>query len=105
MTFDDFAHSLTAAQPPVGLTPALAGLWWDAKNDWHQAHESAQQDEGPEGCWVHAYLHRKEGDQENAAYWYGRAAKSISQESLDAEWRRIVDELLGPDGGIGPTPG
>jgi hypothetical protein len=60
MTLDDFRQSLTAAKPPAELTPALLGLWWDAKGDWKQAHESAQQDEGPEGSWTHAYLHRKE---------------------------------------------
>src|SRR5580658_10788680 len=76
MTYDDFHHSLTAAQPPAELTPALAGLWWDAKGDWKQAHDRAQDDEGPEASWVHAYLHRKEGDQGNAAYWYGRAGKT-----------------------------
>jgi hypothetical protein len=63
MTFDDFRQSLTATEPPVGLTFALAGLWWDAKGNWARALESAQQDEGIEGSWVHAYLHRKEGDQ------------------------------------------
>jgi hypothetical protein len=69
MTLDDFRKSLTASTPPAGLTPALAGLWWDAKGDWTQAHESAQGDEGNDGSWVHAYLHRKEGDLGNAAYW------------------------------------
>jgi hypothetical protein len=67
MILDDFRRSLTATEPPAGLTHALAGLWWDAKGDWKRAHESAQQDEGPEGSWVHAYLHRKEGDDGNAA--------------------------------------
>jgi hypothetical protein len=52
MTVDDFRQSLAATEPPAGLTPALAGLWWDAKGDWTRAHESAQQDEGPEGAWV-----------------------------------------------------
>lgn len=74
---DDFRQSLTTAKPPAELRFALAGLWWDAKGDWTRAHESAQQDEGPEGSWVHAYLHRKEGDQDNAAYWYGRAGKPV----------------------------
>ena len=55
MTLDDFRQSLTASKPPAGLTLALAGLWWDAKGDWTRAHESAQQDEGVEGSWVHAY--------------------------------------------------
>jgi len=94
-TSDDFRKSLTAAEPPAGLTLALAGLWWDSKGDWTRAHESAQQDEGPEGSWVHAYLHRKEGDNGNAAYWYGRAGKPVWRESLDAEWLSIVKELLG----------
>jgi len=77
------------------LSHALRALWWDAKGDWNRAHESAQQDEGPDGSWVHAYLHRKEGDQSNAAYWYSRAGKPVCRESLDAEWLKIVTELLG----------
>lgn len=56
MTLDEFRKSITATQPPAGLTHALAGLWWDAKNDWTRAHESAQVDEGVDGSWVHAYL-------------------------------------------------
>ena len=95
MTMDEFRKSLIAAQPPAELTPALVGLWWDAKGDWTRAHESAQQDEGPEGSWVHAYLHRKEGDQGNAAYWYGRARKPVCREPQDAEWLGIVRDLLG----------
>jgi hypothetical protein len=95
MTLDDFRKSLTASTPPAGLTPALAGLWWDAKGDWTQAHESAQGDEGNDGSWVHAYLHRKEGDLGNAAYWYGRAGKPVCRESLDAEWLSIMKALLG----------
>jgi hypothetical protein len=63
MIFDDFRQSLTADKPPAAL--ALAGLWWDGKGNWTLAHSSAQQDEGPEGSWFHAYLHRKEGDQGN----------------------------------------
>jgi hypothetical protein len=95
MTLDDFRQSLTATKPPAELTNALAGLWWDAKGDWKRAHESGQQDEGIESSWVHAYLHRKEGDQSNAAYWYSRAGKPVCGESLDAEWLSIVRDLLG----------
>jgi hypothetical protein len=95
MTLDEFRQSLTATEPPAGLTHALAGLWWDAKDDWTRAHESAQQDEGVEGSWVHAYLHRKEGDQSNAAYWYRRAGKLVCREPLDGEWLSIVEGLLG----------
>jgi hypothetical protein len=95
MTFDDFNNSLAAPQPPAELTAALAGLWWDAKGNWQQAHDSAQEDEGPEASWVHAYLHRKEGDGENAAYWYRRARKPVCRESFAAEWRSIVNALMG----------
>lgn len=94
MTVDDFRRSLAAATPPDGLSHALAGLWWDAKGDWACGHESAQQDENADGAWVHAYLHRKEGDKDNAAYWYGRAGKPVCASSLDAEWLAIVGELL-----------
>jgi hypothetical protein len=95
MTLDDFRNSLTEARPPAELTFALAGLWWDARGDWTRAHESAQQDEGMAGSWVHAYLHRKEGDQGNAVYCYGRAGKPVCADSLDAEWVSIVSSLLG----------
>jgi hypothetical protein len=95
VTSDDFRQSLTASEPPAGLTHAIYGLWWDAKGDWTRAHESAQQDEGPEGSWVHAYLHRKEGNQDNAVYWYGRAGKAVCQEPFDVEWVSIVQGLLG----------
>jgi hypothetical protein len=94
MTLDEFRQSLTATEPPVGLTLALAALWWDTRGDWKRAHESAQQDEGKDGSWVHAYLHRKEGDQSNAAYWYSRAGKPVCRESLDAEWVSITTALL-----------
>ena len=94
MTFDEFHKSLENTTPPAQLTLALAGLWWDGKGDWTRAHESAQQDEGREGAWVHAYLHRKEGDQGNAAYWYRQAGKPVSRESLEAEWLNIVKALL-----------
>jgi hypothetical protein len=68
--------------------------WWDAKGDWTKAHESAQQDEGPAGAWVDAYLHRKEGDVSNAGYWYRQAGKPQANVSLDEEWVEIVSSLL-----------
>jgi hypothetical protein len=94
MTLDGFRESLKSAGPPEGLKLALAGLWWEAKGDWTRAHESAQRDEGPEGSWVHAYLHRKEGDQGNAAYWYRRARRPVCRDSLEAEWLSIAKALL-----------
>lgn len=95
MTLQEFRDSLLDAAPPRELGVALAGLWWDAKGKWTQAHESAQQDEGPAGAWVHAYLHRKEGDASNAAYWYERAGKPVARTSLEQEWEEITLALLG----------
>jgi hypothetical protein len=94
LNLDEFRNSLLEPNPPATLTPALAGLWWDAKGDWTRAHESAQQDEGRDGAWVHAYLHRKEGDTGNAHYWYDRAGKPFCGKRLDSEWLAIAGELL-----------
>ena len=94
MNLEEFRNSIETPTPPDGLEPALAALWWDAKGDWTKAHESAQQDKGPSGAWVHAYLHRKEGDFSNAGYWYQRAGKPVSGASLPDEWAQIVTALL-----------
>jgi hypothetical protein len=94
MNLQAFRDSLSLKEPPPQLSPAQAGLWWDAKGDWTKAHESAQQDEGQAGAWVHAYLHRKEGDDSNAAYWYRRAGKSPARGSLEQEWEDIVAGLF-----------
>jgi hypothetical protein len=94
MTIEDFKRSLGSNEPPADLTPALAGLWWDARGDWDRAHSCAQDDEGNDGAWVHAYLHRKEGDRGNAGYWYRKAGKSFCEKSLPEEWLSITQELL-----------
>lgn len=94
MTLQEFRDSIVRDEPPRQFNAALAGLWWDAKGDWKRAHEAAQQDEGPEGAWVHAYLHRKQGDTSNAGYWYRRADKPPSQVSLEEEWIEIAESLL-----------
>jgi hypothetical protein len=94
MTFEEFQDSLLHGAPPKGLSLGLTALWWDGKGDWTKAHESAQQDGGSAGAWVHAYLHRKEGDSSNAAYWYQRAGKSPSRKSLTEEWNEIIRSLL-----------
>ncbi len=88
-------NPLQRDEPPGDLSLALAGLWWDAKGSWKRAHESAQQDESPAGSWVHAYLHRKEGDLANAGYWYRRAGKAPSSATLEQEWLEIAGSLLG----------
>ena len=89
-----FRRSLAAENPPPGLSIPLRALWWDAKGSWDKAHRCAQSDEGTAGAWVHAYLHRKEGDVSNASYWYGRAGRDVPKVSFEAEWEGIARELL-----------
>jgi hypothetical protein len=93
MTYDEFSASLLAKSPPM-LSHALQGLWWDGKGEWAKAHECAQAQDDEEGAWVHAYLHRKEGDLPNADYWYRRAGKRRPEIALGEEWEKIVQALL-----------
>jgi hypothetical protein len=90
----EFEASLQTSAPPAGVDGALEALWHERRGDWHRAHDVAQDIAGPDGSWVHAYLHRREGDQSNAAYWYRRAGKPVARGSLDEEWRAIVEALL-----------
>jgi hypothetical protein len=94
MTLQEFRDSITRDEPPRQLTIALAAVWWDAKGNWKQAHEVAAQEEGPAAAWVHAYLHRKEGDIPNARYWYKRADKLPATGSLEQESLFIIESLL-----------
>jgi|SRR5271165_1021951 len=98
MNVAEFRESLKKHRPPTGLSAALQALWWDAKENWDRAHEAAQQDEGPDGSWVHAYLHRKEGDLPNAKYWYRRADRAVGYGDSQREWEKIVGELLRSSG-------
>ena len=93
-----FRASLATPEPPANLSQALRALWLDARGNWDGAHDAAQADEGGAGDWVHAYLHRKEGDAGNAAYWYRRARKPICRASLDEEWAAIAEALLAERG-------
>jgi hypothetical protein len=95
MTLDEFRRSLAAPAPPAGLGAALEALWHDARGDFDRAHQLAQDDEGGDGDWVHAYLHRKQGDADNAAYWYRQARQPVAADSPDIEWERIAQALLG----------
>jgi hypothetical protein len=94
MNLAEFQLSQKQAAPPSGLSVALQALWFDAKGDWAKAHELAQKDGGGSGDWVHAYLHRKEGDASNARYWYVRAGKPVYSDSLEEEWAAISEALL-----------
>ena len=91
----DFKSSLSHAAPAPGISAPLAALWWAAKGDWTKAHEIVQDEQGVDAAWVHAYLHRVEGDLGNAGYWYRQAGQPAAQDSLEAEWERIVSALLG----------
>lgn len=95
MTVEEFRATVTATRPPDGLEPALLALWQDARGDWSAAHETAQNVPDPAGAWVHAYLHRKEGDDANAGYWYRRAGKRPATGTLEEEWGQIAASLLG----------
>lgn len=114
MDLQTFERSLTRTKPPAGVSgvlealwherrrrvamrhdrPALAGRSASADRPWARAHEIAQKIDDADAAWVHAYLHRREGDQSNAAYWYRRAGKPVARGSLDEEWRAIVTALL-----------
>ena len=95
MNFDEFKASLHQGTPPVGLSPELQALWHEGKGDWHESHEIAQRHNTPGHCLVHAYLHRKEGDNWNANYWYQRAGRKMPAVSLPQEWDALVQEFLG----------
>jgi hypothetical protein len=90
MTLEEFR-----ASDGAGFSGALLALWWDSQGDWEKAHEVAQDVEGRDGAWVHAYLHRKEGDLGNAGYWYRQAGRVVASGDLRVEWEGIVGEMLG----------
>ncbi len=96
MTIEEFRTSLHGDGPPASLPPLLAALWWDGKGNFDRAHDIAQEDSagGQEAAWVHAYLHRKEGDPDNAGYWYKRAHQPHPENSSEEEWRQIATVLL-----------
>jgi hypothetical protein len=94
-----YIASLDGAAPAPNLSAPLAGLWWAAKSatkgDWDRAHKIVQDEDSRDAAWVHAYLHRVEGDLGNAGYWYRQAGQPAAKDSLQAEWERIATALLG----------
>jgi hypothetical protein len=94
MTIDDFEASAKTGHMPAALTPALTALWHDAAGDWPAAHGVAQDIDDETGAWIHAYLHRKEGDQGNAGYWYRRCRIAPFTGSLEQEWQELVSQFL-----------
>ncbi len=98
MDLPSFKKSLDRDAPPEGLGRALDALWHEAKGNWDQAHRLAQGQKDAGGAWVHAYLHRVEGDLPNAEHWYRRAEKPPSSAPLTQEWDEIAGTLLGERG-------
>ena len=94
MTLDEFRLALNDARPPDGCSRALIALWHDGKGDWEEAHRIAQSVDDEDGAWVHAYLHRKEGDSGNARHWYRRACRKFCDDAMHEEWNQIVSSLL-----------
>ncbi len=90
----DFKSSLSGQAPAPGISPPLAALWWAAKGDWARAHAIVQDEAGVDAAWVHAYLHRVEGDLGNAGYWYRRAGQPVATGPVGAEWEKMVSTLL-----------
>ena len=94
MEFDEFSKSTTNGHPPASLNQYALSLWYDAKGDWEKAHTIIQDIEDGNAAWIHAYLHRKEGDDGNARYWYQRAGKKMPVSALENEWEEIAKALL-----------
>ena len=95
VTFDAFRSLATDAIPPAGLSPALQALWWAGQGGWDRAHDCAQRHEGEPDCdLVHAHLHRREGDLENATYWYSIAGRPVPTATVEEEWTSLATAML-----------
>jgi len=94
MTLDDYKSTLSFPVPPGGVQGPLKALWLDAKGNWDEAHRLVQELPDRNAAWVHAYLHREEGDLGNASYWYHRAGKTVAGGDLETEWEKIARALL-----------
>jgi hypothetical protein len=90
----EFINTLDFDHPPANLSQAVLGLWWDAKGNWDKAHACVDASTDEAGIRVHAYLHRKEGDFVNAAYWYGRVGRTAPAISLAAEAEALLRDLV-----------
>ena len=93
MNLSQFKNSLANAKPPAGLAPALTALWWAGKDKWEKAHTIVM-DEGGKDCAWHGIMHRREGDFDNARYWYRRAQRPVLSKPFAAEWDAIAEILL-----------
>jgi hypothetical protein len=90
LNLNEFMDALSGTEPPQHISLQLQALWYERKGDWDTAHKKAQEQDDVNGAWVHAYLHRVEGDLSNAAYWYRRAGKPVAKMSLLDEWEQLA---------------
>jgi hypothetical protein len=93
-SLSEFKASLNLEQADSKLSVQLKSLWYDGKGDWHQAHAQVDQLNDRASAWVHAYLHRKEGDISNADYWYNKAGQTRPNMPLEKEWEQLVLQFL-----------
>lgn len=104
MTYAEFLASQTQPQAPAGLSPLLEALWYAGRDEWHHAHAIAQDnDHDPLHNWLHAFLHRQEGDLGNATYWYRRAGRPVATGGLREEWQEMVKSQFADPVPGGPT--
>jgi hypothetical protein len=94
MKLEKFLETISGSEPPAEINDHLKALWYDKKGDWESAHSIVQILNDKNAEWIHAYLHRKEGDPYNASYWYRKANKSKPDISLDEEWENLADLFL-----------
>jgi hypothetical protein len=94
MTPAELKDSLKNPKPPAGFSPALIALWWAGKDDWDKAHKIVMSEDGAGCAWIHAYLHRAEGDLDNARYWYRQARRKPAAGDSASEWSAIAAALL-----------
>ena len=96
MTLDELKATLKHDSPPKGLSEELRAMWLSSREGWEAGHVIVQDIDSDTAAWVHAYLHRIEGDLSNAAHWYRQAGRPICDAPLETEWDQIAGELLAP---------
>ena len=94
MNLEAFRRTLQHDKAPDGLSQPLQALWHLGRDEWDRAHEIIQAQNDPDSSWIHAHLHRVEGDLSNARYWYTRAGRAVSKSDLESEWEEIAKALL-----------
>ncbi len=97
VSIDIFRTALSQQTAPQSWSPALRALWHLGRGDWERAHQLAQTQNDIDAAWVHAHLHRIEGDLANARYWYSRAGRDPATVSLDEEFASIAADLMNAD--------